>query len=54
MKATLDKALSPDELEEHLRKIGADRYHDKHPFHKLLHTGKLSKGQAWVLKRSAQ
>ena len=53
MKATLDKALSPDELEEHLRKIGADRYHDKHPFHKLLHTGKLSKGQvqAWALNR---
>ncbi len=32
---------------------GAERYHDKHPFHKLLHGGKLNKGQvaAWALNR---
>ena len=53
MKASLDKALSPDELEAHLRDIGKNRYHDKHPFHHLLHTGKLNKGQiqAWALNR---
>lgn len=53
MRASLDKALSPDALEAHLRKIGDNRYHDKHPFHKLLHTGKLDKGQiqAWALNR---
>ncbi|MFN4088060.1 MAG: pyrroloquinoline quinone biosynthesis protein C, partial [Alphaproteobacteria bacterium] len=29
--------LTPDELETALRAIGADRYHDKHPFHRMLH-----------------
>ncbi len=45
--------MSADELEQRLRGIGAERYHDKHPFHKLLHGGKLDKGQvqAWVLNR---
>lgn len=53
MRAVLDKALTPDELEAHLREIGANRYHDKHPFHQLLHTGELNKGQiqAWALNR---
>lgn len=47
------KLLSPDELEAALRAIGAERYHDRHPFHKLLHSGKLDKGQvqAWALNR---
>jgi pyrroloquinoline-quinone synthase len=33
--------------------VGAERYHDKHPFHRLLHGGKLNKGQvqAWALNR---
>lgn len=45
--------LSPSELEERLRKIGAERYHHRHPFHKLLHSGKLDHGQvqAWALNR---
>jgi pyrroloquinoline-quinone synthase len=45
--------LSPEELEAGLRAIGADRYHDKHPFHALLHSGRLNKGQvqAWALNR---
>lgn len=45
--------MSHDELEQRLRDIGAERYHDKHPFHKLLHGGKATKGQvqAWVLNR---
>jgi pyrroloquinoline-quinone synthase len=45
--------LSPDELELHLRAIGAERYHDKHPFHRLLHGGALTLGQvqAWALNR---
>jgi pyrroloquinoline-quinone synthase len=45
--------LSPDGLEERLRRIGAERYHNNHPFHKLLHGGKLNKGQvqAWALNR---
>ena len=45
--------MSPDELEAAIRAVGAERYHDKHPFHKLLHGGKLDKGQvqAWALNR---
>jgi pyrroloquinoline-quinone synthase len=45
--------LAPAELEERLRAIGAERYHDRHPFHALLHGGKLDKGQvqAWALNR---
>ncbi len=44
---------SPDELEAALREIGAARYHNRHPFHKLLHAGKLRRGQvqAWALNR---
>ena len=46
-------AMSPAELEAAIRAVGAERYHDKHPFHKLLHGGKLNKGQvqAWALNR---
>jgi len=45
--------LDPDGLERRLRRIGAERYHDRHPFHQLLHGGKLDQGQvqAWVLNR---
>ena len=44
---------SAEAMEERLRLIGATRYHDLHPFHDLLHGGKLSKGQvqAWALNR---
>ena len=36
-----------------IRAVGAERYHDKHAFHKLLHGGKLTKSQvqAWALNR---
>jgi coenzyme PQQ biosynthesis protein C len=45
--------LTADELEAQLRDIGARRYHRQHPFHKLLHGGKCTKGQvqAWALNR---
>jgi pyrroloquinoline-quinone synthase len=45
--------LSPDGLEAALRDIGARRYHSGHPFHKLLHSGALNRGQvqAWALNR---
>jgi coenzyme PQQ biosynthesis protein C len=47
------KLMSPDELEAALRDIGARRYHNLHPFHRLLHGGKCTKGQvqAWALNR---
>jgi pyrroloquinoline-quinone synthase len=48
-----DRLLSPDELEAELRAIGAVRYHHLHPFHRLLHEGKLTRPQvqAWALNR---
>jgi len=41
------------QFEEQLRAVGRERYHDKHPFHILMHEGKLNRGQlqAWVLNR---
>ena len=49
----MTKLLSPDELETRLRAVGAERYHNKHPFHALMNSGGLSKGQlqAWALNR---
>ncbi len=45
--------LTPDELEAALRRIGAERYHNLHPFHKMLHAGQCSRAQvqAWALNR---
>jgi coenzyme PQQ biosynthesis protein C len=45
--------LSPAEFEAALRAIGARRYHSLHPFHHMLHTGKLNRlqVQAWALNR---
>lgn len=49
----MSKLLSAQELEAGLRAIGDARYHNKHPFHKLMNAGKLNKGQlqAWSLNR---
>jgi len=48
-----DALMSPEQLEAALREIGATRYHNLHPFHKLLHGGQCDHGQvqAWVLNR---
>ena len=48
-----ERALTPDELEEALRRIGADRYHNLHRFHRRLHGGDCSKTEvrAWALNR---
>lgn len=45
--------MSPTELRAALRAIGAERYHDQHPFHRLMRDGKLTRGQiqAWALNR---
>jgi len=45
--------LSPEGLDAQLRAIGAERYHDQHPFHHLMRDGKLERGQihAWALNR---
>ncbi len=46
-------AVPPEALEARLRAIGAERYHSLHPFHRLLHGGRLSRQQvqAWALNR---
>ena len=45
--------MTPEKLEAALRAIGAERYHIHHPFHRLLHDGKLTRAQvqAWALNR---
>ena len=45
--------LSPADFEAAIRDVGRERYHDAHPFHKLLHGGRLDKSQvqAWALNR---
>src|SRR5947199_2046576 len=45
--------LSEAEFIAGFHAIGEERYHHKHPFHLLLHEGKLSRGQlqAWALNR---
>lgn len=47
------RLLNPDELDAALRAIGARRYHNLHPFHRLLHGGELTRDQvrAWALNR---
>ena len=44
---------SREEFTERLRAVGAEGYHDKHPFHVLMHEGKLTKRQlqAWIENR---
>jgi pyrroloquinoline-quinone synthase len=53
VKTENDALLSMEELHAALREVGEQRYHHKHPFHLLMHEGKLSRGQlqAWALNR---
>jgi pyrroloquinoline-quinone synthase len=50
---TDDAPLAATELEAALRRIGAERYHNLHPFHRLLHDGRCTRAQvrAWALNR---
>ncbi len=49
----MSELLTPDELEARLKAIGAERYHNKHPFHLMMNKGALTKDQlrAWALNR---
>ena len=54
MNAPHPGALLPvDEFVARFHAIGEERYHHKHPFHLLMHEGKLGRGQlqAWALNR---
>jgi len=48
-----DVLLSASELRARLVAVGEERYHHKHPFHLLMHEGRLTRGQmqAWALNR---
>jgi len=45
--------LSFEELKAKLLAVGPERYHHQHPFHLMMHEGKLTRGQlqAWALNR---
>ena len=45
--------LTIEELRARVRAVGEQSYHHRHPFHLLMHEGKLTRGQlqAWVLNR---
>src|SRR5271156_1570326 len=45
--------LSFDDLRAQLRAVGEERYHHQHPFHLMMHEGRLNRGQlqAWALNR---
>jgi pyrroloquinoline-quinone synthase len=47
------RLLSLDELRARLRAVGEERYHHRHPFHRMMHEGRLTRGQlqAWALNR---
>lgn len=49
----MSEAFAAAELEARLRRIGAERYHHLHPFHRMLHDGRLDRRQvqAWALNR---
>src|SRR5215469_8297373 len=50
----IKEALLPaSEFLAAIEAIGRERYHHRHPFHQLMHEGKLTRGQlqAWVLNR---
>src|SRR3990172_4538331 len=44
---------SPEEFSDPLKQVARDRSHDKHPFHRLMHEGKLTREQiqCWVANR---
>lgn len=48
-----DRPLDRDEFEARLRRVGEERYHDKHRFHDRLHGGActMDEVQAWVINR---
>ena len=51
--AVARSGMSASDLEAVLRQVGAERYHNRHPYHHRMVSGALSKGelQAWALNR---
>ena len=53
MNSATSDLLTAEKLASSLRAVGEERYHHRHPFHLLMHEGKLTRGQlqAWALNR---
>ena len=53
MPAQNETPTTRKELEARLRAVGEERYHHRHPFHRLMHEGKLTRAQlqAWAMNR---
>ncbi|ABL70451.1 pyrroloquinoline-quinone synthase PqqC [Paracoccus denitrificans] len=53
MKLADHRVQTRAEFHERLKRIGAERYHDRHPFHKRLHGGECTPDEvrAWVVNR---
>jgi len=51
--SVLEAAWTAADFEDRLRRIGRERYHDRHPFHLKMHRGELSRRQVqcWILNR---
>jgi len=51
--ASEQQLLTREELRARLQEVGRERYHHRHPFHLMMHEGKLGRGQmqAWALNR---
>ncbi len=51
--AAQETPLSTEELLQKMQEIGRERYHHRHPFHLLMHEGRLNRSQlqAWALNR---
>lgn len=53
VKTAHKELLTREELRSRLQEVGRERYHHKHPFHLMMHEGRLTRGQlqAWALNR---
>ncbi len=51
--STESQLFTKQELLSHLQQVGRERYHHQHPFHLMMHEGRLNRGQlqAWALNR---
>jgi pyrroloquinoline-quinone synthase len=51
--AAPESPLNAEELRQRMQELGRERYHHRHPFHLLMHEGRLTRGQlqAWTLNR---
>src|SRR5277367_6953841 len=50
---TESQPLTKEQLLTRIQEVGRERYHHQHPFHLMMHEGRLNRGQlqAWALNR---